>query len=84
MVVAFNVCIMQKTRCFLKTTVGKNTGACLYEAGFRLTKAFTDFGCGAVSRSARRKIKTYQLSKSHDFDSSLISLFLAHWVGSLL
>lgn len=37
---------MQKSRCFLQKTVGKNIDACLSESGFRLTKAFTHFGYG--------------------------------------
>lgn len=43
---ALNVWIMQKSRCFLQTTVGNNIDARLSEAGFRLTKAFTHFVWG--------------------------------------
>lgn len=38
---------MQKSRCFLQTTIENNIDECLAEATFRLTKVFTHFGCGS-------------------------------------
>lgn len=57
MVVASNVWIKKKSRCFLQTTVGKNIDACLSEAGFALTK-LQILGVELNFPQSQKKVKT--------------------------